>query len=103
MANESTYKWESVMVPLDLVQRLCWSRSTGQRLKMLRKGKHSRRTLSEALGERGVKYTQSSIQQLEEGGVESIETSTLLIILQLIGSELSALLPTVHFSVGLPQ
>lgn len=91
------------MIPLDLVQRLCWSKPAGQRLKALRKGKHSRRTLSVALKEKGINYTQSAIQQLEEGYVESIEMNTLLTILQEVEAELSALLPTVRLSVGLPQ
>ena len=103
MDGEPIYKWETYMIPLDLVQRLCWSKNAGQRLKMLRKGKRSRRALSEALKDRGINYTQSAIQQLEDGAVESIEMNTLLAILQEIESELSALLPTARLSVGLPQ
>ena len=104
MNNEHIYKWDTYMIPLDLVQRLRWSKDTGQRLKALRKSsKQSRRVLSEVLKGRGINYTMGAIQQLEDGMVESIEMNTLLAILQEIESELSALLPTARLSIGLPQ
>ena len=91
------------MIPVDLVQRIIWTKGSGVRLKALRKGKHSRRSLAEALRAKGVSYTPGAIQQLEEGKTESIDMRVLLDILQAIGSELSALLPTTRINIGLPQ
>jgi DNA-binding Xre family transcriptional regulator len=103
MESEETYKWEALMIPIELAQRLHWNRSMGQRLMRLRKGKHSRRTLAIALKDMGEKYSETALQRLEDGKMESIETVTLLQILKAIDSDLSSLLPTVKMEVGLPQ